>query len=72
MDYQKKKLLSQSIGFFQANMTLTSDILRSLKGQDVLTEEEVSTVQVRVKNFKTDKKMNLCYINAISTPADKT
>jgi len=45
MDYQKKKLLTQSVGYLQAHLQLTSEFLTALK-DDILTAEEVSTVQV--------------------------
>lgn len=46
MDYQKKKLLTQSVAFLQAHLTLTSDLLHDMKDQDILTGEETTTIQV--------------------------
>ncbi len=46
MDYQKKKLLTQSVGFIQAQMVLTPELLGAFKSASVLTGEEISTIQV--------------------------
>ena len=48
MDHQKKKQLTQSVSFLQAHLALTAELLSSLKSEEVLTSEEVSTIQVRV------------------------
>lgn len=46
MDYLKKKQLTQSVSFLQANLGLGQDILDSFKLKSVLTDEEISTIQV--------------------------
>lgn len=46
MDYQKKKMLTQSVALIQSHLTLTSDTLEVFKAADVLTSEEVSTIEV--------------------------
>ena len=47
MDYQKRKLLTQSVAFLQVNLQVTAELLGALKESEVLSAEEVSTVQVR-------------------------
>lgn len=49
MDYKKKKMLTQSVPLIQANLSLSTDTLDVLKAADVLTQEEVSTIEVKVK-----------------------
>ena len=46
MDYQKKKILTQSVAYIQAHLNISAELLTSLGRQDVLTEEEISTIQV--------------------------
>ena len=46
MDYWEKRLLTKSVAYLQANLTVTSELLKTLKHARVLTEEEVSTIQV--------------------------
>ena len=46
MDYQRKKLMTQSVAFLQAHLRLCESFLEALAKEDVLTREEVSTVQV--------------------------
>ena len=54
MDYSssKKKLMTQSVAFLQAHLNLCNDFLEALARDDVLTREEVTTVQVRVRADK--------------------
>lgn len=51
MDYQKKKLLTQSVAFLQAHLNLSNEFLEGLITIDVLTREEVITVQVMFVNY---------------------
>ena len=46
MDFEKRKLLTQSVGYLQANLTVTSKLLTTLKDKAVLTDSEISTVKV--------------------------
>ena len=46
MDYQKKKILTQSVAYIQAHLNISPELLTSLRQQGVLTEEEISTIQV--------------------------
>ena len=46
MDYPKKKLLTQSVAFLQANLQINSELLQAFKTDGVLTTEEISTIQV--------------------------
>ena len=46
MDYQKKKLLTQSVAYMQAHLTITTEFITSLRNGNVLTDEELSTIQV--------------------------
>ena len=46
MDYQKKKLLTQSVSFIQGNLTVNADLLNAMKAASIFTQEEISTIHV--------------------------
>ena len=74
MDYQKKKLLTLSVSFIQANLTVSADLLNSLKAAGIFTHEEVSTIQVRNLSQSSFSIPNwiLFYSKSLLTVSDST
>ena len=51
MDYQRKKQLTASVGYLQANLIPGPDLFDCLKARGLFTDEEISTIEVDVTRF---------------------
>ena len=62
MDHMKKRLLSQSIAYLQGALTLTANLLEALFEHNVITSDELSTIQVRSESKDLNVKTVIIYI----------